>query len=226
MFCYFKFKNLPSFYTLELKIITFLFTDYDISCLQELSCDFGKFMNCSRNADIILRCGNTEIKAHKDVLCFRAQKFADMIEVKDNVQKMPAEKLDILTLGCMDPIVFVILIRYIYTATLPDLTSELAKKIYEAAHKYSIDSLKKRCAKFMIEHLCNVDAIEVLTFANDHNDDDMKWAVASYIASKLHILNSDEWKKFSETNQGLAVEVFRIFTERVNTGISPTRLSI
>lgn len=173
-------------------------------------------MRYSRNADIILRCGNTEIKAHKDVLCFRSKKFTDMIEVKDNPEKMSAENLDSLTLPCMDPVVFVILIRYIYTATLPDLTNELARKIYEAANEYSIDSLKKKCTKFMIEHLSNFDAIDVLGFANEHNDDYMKWAVSSYIAGKLNILNSEEWKKFSVTNPELTVDVFKIFTERLN----------
>lgn len=140
-----------------------------------------------------------------------------MIEVKDNLEKISVENLDSLTLPCMDSIVFVILIRYIYTATLPDLTNELARKIYEAANEYSIDSLKKKCTKFMIEHLSTFDAIDVLRFAIDHNDDYMKWAVSSYIASKLDILNSEEWKKFSLTNPGLAVDVFKIFTERLNS---------
>ena len=166
-----------------------------------------------------MRCGNTEIKAHKDVLCFRSEKFSYLIEVEKNLENITSEKLNRLTLQSMDPVVFVILVRYIYTATLPDLTNELAKKIYEAANEYSIESLKKNCAKFIIEHLTGFDAFKALLFAEKHNDDDMKWAVLSYIASDLNILNSDEWKTFSNNNQGLAVEVFKLFTERVNNRV-------
>lgn len=187
---------------------------YSHLCSREMSKDFSELLESADHTDVRVICGDHEAFAHKAVLCSRSKTFANIIGKASTFEKDSADSLRV-KLPYMEPIVFQILLQFIYTAELPDLSMELAKEVYQAANEYCVESLKKTCARFFMVNVSSSDAIDILLLADRYKDDYLRWAVSSRIAWDGSILSSDAWMDFSKHNQKLTIDVFKIFTERV-----------
>ncbi|KAF8796454.1 TD and POZ domain-containing protein 1 [Argiope bruennichi] len=100
------------------------------------------------------------------------------------------------------------MLEYMYTDSLADMQLEGACKLYAAADKYQILSMKKRCSSFLKESLCPNKVYDVLVLADLHQDDDLKNDVQDYIIEHdREVFGSAEWKTFMDTNPKLAAAV-------------------
>ncbi|GBM17853.1 hypothetical protein AVEN_43545-1 [Araneus ventricosus] len=72
------------------------------------------------------------------------------------------------------------MLLYIYTDSLENLQFECTSKLYAAADKYQILSLKSRCSSFLKENLHPTNACGALVLAVLHNDDDLKSSAQDY----------------------------------------------
>ncbi|GIY22127.1 TD and POZ domain-containing protein 1 [Caerostris extrusa] len=99
------------------------------------------------------------------------------------------------------------MLQFMYTADHRDLRWNSACQLYEAADKYEILSLKKICSSFLVSDLSVTNACELLDLFDMHQDADEKQVVQNFILKRdAEVFNSEEWKRFIETNTKLAAD--------------------
>lgn len=62
--------------------------------------------------------------------------------------------------------IFESFLRYLYSGTLPELSIDTAKQLYEASDKYSVEELKRACSEFLTRNLSTDNACEILVLAD------------------------------------------------------------
>lgn len=91
-------------------------------------------------------------------------------------------------------------LKYLYTGTLVTLTKEDIKKLYAAADKYTVSSLKIKCADLLIRDMKRESACEILTLANKFKDMHLKESSIHYIVEEKIPLENDVWKNFCKSS--------------------------
>ncbi|GBO44212.1 TD and POZ domain-containing protein 3 [Araneus ventricosus] len=153
-------------------------------------------------SDMELRTSKQTFPAHKNILSARSPVFRRMFS--NDMKESSSGYVDITDLES-DTVHRMLL--YIYTDILEDLQIESACKLYTAADKYEIMSLKGECSSFLKDNLCPTKTCDVLILADQHQDDNLKSAVQDYILEHNEVFNLLEWQHFMETNLKLAAEV-------------------
>ncbi|GBO45493.1 TD and POZ domain-containing protein 5 [Araneus ventricosus] len=165
--------------------------------------DLKSMYNDSICNDTELRTSTKTFPAHKGILSARSPVFRRMFT--NDMKEKNCGHVDISDLE--DDTVHRML-TYVYTDSLEDLQLDSAFKLYAAADKYEILSLKTRCSSFMKENLCPTKACEVLFLADQHQDVDLKCFVQDYILEHdKEVFGSQEWKDFMDTNLKLAANI-------------------
>ncbi|GBL84320.1 TD and POZ domain-containing protein 1 [Araneus ventricosus] len=153
-------------------------------------------------SDIKLKTATGTFHAHKSILSARSPVFQAMF--KSNMKEKREECVDIEDLS--DDTVQKMLL-HIYTAEIGNLTWESASKLYVAADKYEIITLKSECSSYLKSNLCENNACDLLLLADLHSDKGLKSNVQDFILKHdKAIINSDEWKHLMETNLKLAAD--------------------
>ncbi|GFY52877.1 TD and POZ domain-containing protein 3 [Trichonephila inaurata madagascariensis] len=153
-------------------------------------------------SDVKLRTTFQTFHSHKAILSARSPVFRAMFttDMKEKIQQC----VDIPDLE--DDTVLRMLF-YMYTDDLEGLQWERAVKLYDAADKYLIATLKNKCSSFMKRNLCPSKACEVLGLADIHRDGNLKKAAQEYaVAHEEVVFNSDEWSEFAKNNSTLAAD--------------------
>ncbi|GFR03374.1 TD and POZ domain-containing protein 3 [Trichonephila clavata] len=174
----------------------------DMKCLY----DEGAF------SDVKIRTNTQTFHAHKAILSARSLVFRAMLmtDMKEKIQ----ESVDVPDLE--DDTVRQMLL-YVYTNALEGLQWESALRLYVAADKYQIISLKSKCRSFLQCNLCPKNLCEGLVLADMHGDGVLKEAAQNYILShEKDVFGSDKWKLFTKNNTALAAETMLLIWERKN----------
>ncbi|XP_055941846.1 speckle-type POZ protein-like [Argiope bruennichi] len=168
----------------------------------DLGNDLKSIYNGGDFSDIEVRTSTKIFPAHKNVLSSRSPVFRIMFS--NDMKERNSGHVDIADLE--DDIVYRMLL-YMYTDSLEDLQLENAIKLYVAADKYEILSLRNRCSSFLRDSLCLNKACDILVLADLHHDDDLKNAVQDYILKyDKEVFGSKEWKHIMGTNPVLAAD--------------------
>ncbi|GFY60564.1 hypothetical protein TNIN_231131 [Trichonephila inaurata madagascariensis] len=151
--------------------------------------------------DVQLRTTTRTFHAHKNILSALSPKFEAMFET---LKQKGEGGVDIPDLD--DDTVHHMLLN-VYTDGLKDLEWENALKVYSAADKYEILSLKKKCSRLFEESICPSNVCEILILADKHHDNDLK-EIAQKFALKHEedVFNSKEWIHFMENFSTLAAD--------------------
>ncbi|GFS52922.1 TD and POZ domain-containing protein 3 [Trichonephila inaurata madagascariensis] len=174
----------------------------DMQCLY----DEGVF------SDVKIHANTQTFHAHKAILSARSPVFRAMLtnDMKEKVQA----SVDVLDLE--DDTVRRMLL-YVYTNALEDLQWESALKLFIAADKYQIISLKSKCRSFLECNLCPKNLCEGLVLSDMHGDSVLKESAQNYILShEKDVFGSDEWKLFTKNNCALAAETMLLIWQKKN----------
>ncbi|GBN29123.1 Speckle-type POZ protein [Araneus ventricosus] len=153
-------------------------------------------------SDTELRTSTQTFPAHKSILSARSPVFRRMFS--SDMKEKSSGRVDIIDLE--DDTVHRMLL-YIYTDTLEDLQLENACKLYAAADRYELLSLRSRCSSFLKDNLCPTKVCDVLALADRHQDDNLKSCVQDFIlVHDKEVFGSQEWKDFMATNLELAAD--------------------
>ncbi|CAL1276738.1 unnamed protein product [Larinioides sclopetarius] len=170
--------------------------------MPNLIADLKSMYNDSIFNDTELRTSTQTFPAHKGILSARSPVFRRMFsnDMKENSGHVEITDLEDDTVHRM--------LTYVYTDSLENLQFDSAFKLFEAADKYQILSLKIRCSSFMKENLIPAKACELLILADQHQDVDLKCFVQDYILEHdKEVFGSQEWKDFMDTNLKLAADI-------------------
>ncbi|GBM89277.1 TD and POZ domain-containing protein 3 [Araneus ventricosus] len=156
-------------------------------------------------SDAKLKTATETFPVHKLVLSARSPVFKSMFttDMREKTHNcVDIDDLDADTVRRM--------LKFMYSDTLDNLEYENAKRLYFAADKYNIVSLRLRCSNFLKQNLLQSNCSDVLLLAKKHQDKDLVNAVEDYIAKNDEsVLFSDEWKDLEENHPRLTTEVFR-----------------
>lgn len=89
------------------------------------------------------------------------------------------------------------MLKYIYTAYLPDDIKFIAIDLYIAAEKYFIESLKIKCREYIIENLSLDNVIQTYILAELYNDSMLRKQSLKYINENIDKVTAlTEWNEF------------------------------
>lgn len=161
-----------------------------------MSEDLGRLLDGGPDYDVELKSGDIVIKAHKAVLRARSKFFEKILQSAAENQR--------IELQYIDPAAFNEIIRYMYTGKSPDLSYEVAKKIYRAGEICNTGCLRELCVEFLTVNLTVDNACECLALAED---DDFKEKVVRFIIDKDIPFLDEYWKPFCDEHPALANNV-------------------
>ncbi|GFR00815.1 tdpoz3 [Trichonephila clavata] len=171
----------------------------DASSLKE---DFKALYTEGTLSDIMLSTETKTFPSHSAVLCARSPVFKATLT--NDMKEMIKGSVDIMDL---DADTVRRMLSYMYTDSVEDLQWESALRLYEAANKYEILSLREKCSDFLENSLSLTNACDALLLADRHHDHDFKMIVQTYIIDRDKcVFSSEEWKMLMIKNSELAAE--------------------
>ncbi|GIX86779.1 speckle-type POZ protein B [Caerostris darwini] len=129
-------------------------------------------------SDLTLRTEQESFQAHKTILCarspvFRAMFRHDMVEKLTNSVYIPDVEADTLKR----------MLEFMYCNKFDNVQIESAMKLYAAADKYEILTLKKICYAYVISNVSAKNANDVIDFAELYEENDLKDVALEHLNS-------------------------------------------
>ncbi|GFU84712.1 TD and POZ domain-containing protein 3 [Trichonephila clavipes] len=173
-----------------------------LTSTSDLKEDFEHLYSKGILSDVTLRTESETFHAHKTILSARSPVFLAMFttDMKESIQ-------DYVDVSDLENDTVRRMLLYVYTNNLEDLHWESAFKLYPAADKYQIVTLKKKCAYFLKQNLCPSNVCDVLSLADMHGDEGLKNAAQDHVlAHEKDVFSSQKWKEFAKTYSALALD--------------------
>jgi len=127
--------------------------------LDHLSHHFLQLLMSEELTDVRFIFENEEIKAHSLILKARVPYYKKMLSSK----MAEAQSKEIEVKGIRS-IVFKEMLKFIYSARMPNNLDEISQELMLAADMYGIDDLKKACSDYILSNLKDDNLVQTLTF--------------------------------------------------------------
>ena len=159
-------------------------------------------------ADVTIKCGYTEFKAHKAILASQSPVFRRMLE-----SDMKEQRTNVVEISDVDQAVISDMLAYIYTGCAPNLDT-LVKDLLKVADKYELSELFAMCEDKLKADMKVANVIELLILADMHNASRLKGTCLNYIRqNSAAVLNTSQWKELKKNcdrHASLLVEIMDI----------------
>ncbi|GIZ05362.1 speckle-type POZ protein B [Caerostris extrusa] len=112
-------------------------------------------------------------------------------------------------------------VAFLYTGIFEDELYENTNldevyDLYRAADKYKVLDLRKHCGHSLMARISVDNAVQILTWADAHNDEEVKTAAMDFVGSNfVAITDTGGWKKLTDENPKLAGKVIAFCTEKL-----------
>jgi speckle-type POZ protein len=175
--------------------------------------DLGALLDDVDTADVTLVVGDCDFRAHSQVLSARSRMLKALLS-RDAAESRRVE------LDGVDPEVFKLLLRHLYTGELPEGdadTPEMHQHLLEAADRFCIPSLLQASAR-TLEHSLSVESVGyTLVLADKHGAKDLKAAALRYVSEhsknvsehSKKVTETEGWEHLMATAPALLTEAFR-----------------
>lgn len=176
--------------------------------------DFEKMYKNGKFSDVILRIGKKTFPAHKVVLTARSDYFSamfdhDMKESKSN---------EIVITDIDDPSILPLMLQFMYTGKVEDLTFNKAVRLFSVADKYSLPELRQRCASVILSNMSVDNVCQIANLAYMHSDAQLKIAANYFFCNyKDTIFKKKEWKEIYQGKPSLASDIVKTVNTKFNT---------
>ncbi|GFY67210.1 hypothetical protein TNIN_432571 [Trichonephila inaurata madagascariensis] len=153
--------------------------------------------------DTELKTETKTFHAHRFVLCARSPVFRSMLTID-----MKESKEKCIEIYDLDPEYVEALLHFLYTGHIQGVEWETATKLYYAADKYDIPSLKIICTLHLQRELSISNAVVIFALADLHQNLKLKTSAVDFISQhSKEIFDSDAWESVSSLNPKLAIQV-------------------
>mmetsp|Transcript_34681 Transcript_34681/g.60983 ORF Transcript_34681/g.60983 Transcript_34681/m.60983 type:complete len:290 (+) Transcript_34681:683-1552(+) len=158
---------------------------FDLVCVPQSSLvqDLRSMINEPMFSDLILRVEGQEVHANRALLgarseFFKAMLFSHMLESTHNI----------VEIGDISFNVFMIVLHYLYTDQLCDLSLELAVPLLVAADRFMLERLKALCQEHIRKSINHDNVIVVLRTCFHHSATQLKEICLEYISANISSL--------------------------------------
>ncbi|GFT17696.1 speckle-type POZ protein-like B [Nephila pilipes] len=175
--------------------------------LNELSKDLERLLDPETASfeDVHLKCGSVAIPAHKNILSMRSPVFSAMFS--SEMEETRKNEVDITD---VDVPVLRMMLKYVYTGKVENLTVSLAGDLLFAADKYLLKGLKSLCSDYLKSTISIQNVLGILSLGDLH-DPDLKMFAMDFICEKCDefpaLEKTEEWKNLQKEKVPLAFEV-------------------
>ncbi|KAG8183725.1 hypothetical protein JTE90_002790 [Oedothorax gibbosus] len=171
-----------------------------------LTTDLRSMFVDQKFCDVSFRVGGRTLGAHRLILCARSPVFSAMFD-----NDMKEKRDDSVDIDDLDYATLRGLLMFLYTDQMEEgLGFESVLKLYGAADKYQVASLRGKCVALLEQGISVDNFCEVLAKADLHRDGKLADAVKNFMTSHLQeIMTWSAWKDFMANNFLLAVETLR-----------------
>ncbi|GFT37560.1 protein maternal effect lethal 26 [Nephila pilipes] len=169
--------------------------------INSLGNDMQLLFNGQKYCDVTFKLADGKcIKVIKAILSARSAVFNAMFE-----NNMSEKSSGVVEVSDVDYDTLRRLLFFIYTDTLEDIYDHAtAVKLYIAADKYQILSLKDQCSKYLATKIPSESICDVMYLASKYGDQNLKNAILKIGKHPINVVNScrwdNWWKRFSFTD--------------------------
>ena len=172
--------------------------------------DLSRLFEEGQDHDLEFKCEDKIIKAHKSVLCCRSATFTSMFKSDINFGFTNQ-----VTIQDVESSIFRQFLRCLYAGDWPELTVDVAKRLYEVAEKYAVHALKTHCISFLMENLSPDNACNTLIIADRYGDRNCKKTVMEYVIKQKIQFMEEKWPDLCKISPTLATEVLSLFCQNL-----------
>ncbi|XP_054713654.1 speckle-type POZ protein B-like [Uloborus diversus] len=177
-------------------------TDREID-LKSLPRNLLSLLKSEKYSDMVLKCEDDVLNVHKCILAARSPVFERMFE-----NEMAEAKTGTVIVKDISSSVMKLLIMYVYSNDLHDLSMEHAPELYTAADKYELIDLRIKCSQFMHAHMDVDSACDVLILADLHQDKVLKASAKDFISRRAgQTLLTPQGRQMMENHPNLAYDI-------------------
>ena len=181
--------------------------------------DLGALLDDVDTADVTLAVGDCDFRAHSQVLSARSRMLKALLS-RDAAESRRVE------LDGVDPEVFKLLLRHLYTGELPEGdadTPEMHQHLLEAADRFCIPSLLQASAR-TLEHSLSVESAGyTLVLADKHGAKDLKAAALRYVSEhSKEVTETEGWRHLTAAAPLLQTEALRAVLGCKDTRLPPS----
>jgi hypothetical protein len=123
---------------------------------KKICTNIGRMYGDEEFADFVFAVKGKPFKVHKNILAEASEVFRKMFTT--NMKEARNNECEI---DNIEPEIFESLLRFIYTAEIPENLKEVAIELFKAAHYYEIDELRNVCEQEIHENLKKENALEI-----------------------------------------------------------------
>ncbi|GFT97328.1 TD and POZ domain-containing protein 1 [Nephila pilipes] len=157
--------------------------------------------------DVEVRSATEIFTAHQFILSARSPLFRAMFSREKTRKFVDLENLDAETVQRM--------LLFLYSDILENLNWQSACRLYFAADRYQIPSLKHECSSFLKQNLLPSNGCDILILADRHKDHELKITAQKYIeTNKKEVSKTDQWQKLKINCPQLAIEILRLIRQK------------
>ena len=165
--------------------------------------DLKRFVNNELLSDITFVVENRRVYAHK-LLCLRCPYFYNML----TGEYMESRASELLVEDVRYDI-FLLLLEFLYSDRV-DVTLDVAMELFQAADRFGVDRLKKRCEEVMQRAISIDTAAHILLAADVHNAEVLRERCMRYILTHFDAVSvSAGFEEMSRASLDLNLEVIR-----------------
>lgn len=149
---------------------------------------------------------NNEFPAQKAIVCAHSRVFRAMFE-----RNMKENRTGVVTVNDLEDETVSKMLLFLHTNILEDLDFDMACKLYYAADKYQITSLRKKCLNYLTGNLDTSNVCYGFALADTHQDQQLLSSVRKFIFEhEQEIMSSEDWKKLMQTKPHLTNETMQL----------------
>ncbi|KAF8720540.1 hypothetical protein HU200_023794 [Digitaria exilis] len=154
-----------------------------------LSAHLGDLLSSKRGADVVFEIGGGEtFAAHRAVLAARSPVFA--VELFGAMMS-ESDAGGVVRIDDMEPQVFQALLRFVYTDSVPEMTTKEEGVMYQhllvAADRYDMERLKLICEDKLCRYVDVGTAAIILTLAEQHNCSRLKKVCLDFVSAPANL---------------------------------------
>ncbi|XP_049796575.1 poly [ADP-ribose] polymerase tankyrase-1-like isoform X2 [Schistocerca nitens] len=163
--------------------------------------DMLALMESGDGADVTLVVGDSELAAHSLILAARSPVFAAML--RSDMREALSRRVEITD---MQEAVVRQMVLFMYTETVPQQGS-MAAELLEAAEKYNLPLLRKRCEEQLARDITVDNAAATAALAVLHRCPGLKTTAVEFVAGHPAVMATTGWTQLLRGNADVAAEI-------------------
>ncbi|XP_052168939.1 BTB/POZ and MATH domain-containing protein 1-like [Oryza glaberrima] len=151
----------------------------------ELNQQFGNLLETEKGADVVFEVGDETFAAHRCVLAARSPVFnAELYGLMKE-----GNAAGVVRIQDMEAQVFKLLLRFVYTDTLPEMKEEdvMCQHLLVAADRYNRQRLKLMCEEKLCKYVSVGTLSNILALADQHHCEGLKKACFNFLGSPANL---------------------------------------